>query len=162
MLSFLDDKFKISDASRLEIEQLCLAVVNLFPCLRTPNSKIAGIVSSSIGSCILKYVQVYGILKPLQDELYNFAGQSGQFFVKIKNARQNINRTKPKSRAIDQEEEDLIQYFKNCVVINERDDLIKRLKDTVPLRQNIIKVTSQNIHECFSFYYADPTIVSIF
>lgn len=98
----------------------------------------------------------------LQDELYNQGGASGSFFVKVKNARQNINKGRPKSkpRPADQDEEQLIQYFKNCVISNERENLILKMKDTVSLRQNIIRQTSKQILECFNFYYADPTFVS--
>lgn len=56
----------------------------------------------------------------------------------------------------------LIQFFKNCVISNEKELILKKLSETVALRQALIKKSSTTFHELFGFYFGDPSIVIVF
>lgn len=47
MLNYMKIKFGLN-ASDVQIKQLCLACVNIIPCIKTPNSSIGGIVCTVI------------------------------------------------------------------------------------------------------------------
>lgn len=164
MLAFMIKKFSI-DASISEIEQLCLAVINLFPCLKTPNSRIGGIVRIALhASFLMTFFQNKIIYYPFQkDRIYNHGGKVGKFYNKVHNERNKLKKRKGHSSAsptLEPEEEELIEYFKHCVVRTERDELIAKLRDTVDLRKRLLRDNATNFHESFSFYFADSNLVS--
>lgn len=53
-----------------------------------------------------------------------------------------------------------MQYFKNCVVQLNRDELVQKLQETVDVRRNILKDNSGSIQKIFPFYFVDPNLVS--
>lgn len=157
MLAFMIKKFTLN-ASELQINQLCLAVVILLSCLKTPNSKTGGIVSLNKVQ-ILQYK--FSLNYFFKEQLYNHKAGSGQFFVKIKNEKRKNKVKNSADIPLNEDETDLIQFFKNCVIRNERDQLVLKLKDTVPLRKEVLRKTGTNFHDSFGFYFADATLVSI-
>lgn len=60
-----------------------------------------------------------------------------------------------------EENKQLIQYFKNYVVGNNRDEFNRKLSESVEFRRNLLISPPEPIHKMFGFYFADPSIVNI-
>lgn len=60
----------------------------------------------------------------------------------------------------EEEKNEIMMYFKTCVVRNEKTSLIEKLKETVNLRIDIMKNAETNITESFPFYFVEPSLVS--
>lgn len=59
------------------------------------------------------------------------------------------------------EKRDHLTFFRTCVVSKEMGTLIDRLKSTVALRCEVLQKDSTDFLESFPFYFAEPTLVSI-
>lgn len=51
-------------------------------------------------------------------------------------------------------------YFRNCVVSKEKPSLIEKLQQTKNLRNSILKDDKKDIMEIFPFYFTSPDLVS--
>lgn len=56
--------------------------------------------------------------------------------------------------------EQFMVYFRNCVVSKEKPLLIDRLQQTKKLRNSILKIDKKDIMEIFPFYFTSPDLVS--
>lgn len=102
--------------------------------------------------------------------LYNIHAQSGFLFDKLRNNQRKNNQIGIQHDAIPEDyvpidaddEANLIQYFKNCVIRNEMDDLKEKLCSTVNYRRVLLLNPPEPIHRMFGFYYVSPELVSLF
>lgn len=54
----------------------------------------------------------------------------------------------------------LMQYFKNCVVHQNRNELKEKMKTSLEFRRNLLKNPKVAIYKMFPFYFVDPTLVT--
>lgn len=105
-----------------------------------------------------------------QTELYDPDNRSGFLLYKLQNMKKLENR-KQKGNAndnmrgtaplTDDEENELILYFKNCVISRQnKEELKAKLKDTVQFRNQLMLRKNINFPETFSFYFASPEMVN--
>lgn len=57
--------------------------------------------------------------------------------------------------------DELLEYFKPCVVQNDREELKQKLADSIEFRRKILSNPPEPIHKIFSFYFVDPELVAI-
>lgn len=89
-----------------------------------------------------------------QDLLYNIKAKSGFLYHKIKN-----NKMRTAKQATDFNEEELIEFLKQCVVSNDHKKLKGKLCETVPLRRRLLKENGDDFRAFLKFYFVDPTLV---
>ena len=63
--------------------------------------------------------------------------------------------------AHDQDENDVLQYLKNCVVHQNKEELKQVLASCVEFRRRILNDPQQPIYKMFGFYFVDPELVTI-
>lgn len=161
MFQFLVEKFTLNAADTV-LKQICLACINVIPCLKTPNSTIGGIVSIFYENHTV--VWTYTLFRSkyvCQEHFYNYNNRpiTGIFFNKVKNAKQSAKKATMTALEINHAEEDLIRYFKECTLNG--DNLKEKLHETIELRKELIKKSTTKFHENFPFYFADTSFVSI-
>lgn len=98
-----------------------------------------------------------------------YTGSSGYLYEKLRNKSrkqgkedkniQDVN-DNPVNENISSDE--LMQYFKNCVVAQDRENLMKRLESSVEYRRMILKNPHEHIYKLFPFYFVDPELVIIY
>lgn len=54
---------------------------------------------------------------------------------------------------------DLMQYFRNCVVNQNQPELREKLKNSVEFRRPLLNNPGNPIYKLFPFYFVDPTLV---
>lgn len=59
----------------------------------------------------------------------------------------------------EQMKNELMQYFKNCVVDRNKEELKEKLKSCVEFRREILNEPQQPIYKIFGFYFVDPELV---
>lgn len=57
------------------------------------------------------------------------------------------------------EEDELLSFFKNCVVRLQIDELKEKLACSVDIRRRILREPPEPIHKMFGFYFIDPELV---
>lgn len=97
--------------------------------------------------------------------LYDLTNRTGFLYNKMRNR----NRVNPSNQNNDDEPnienvdmEDLIQFFKNCVVHDQKDELKTRMETSVTARRIILADPKTNIHIAFPFYFVDVDLVCFF
>lgn len=111
-----------------------------------------------------------------------YTGRSGYIYDKIrrlKSKNNNENSTESNYDEIDDDENGgdennamdlpeslianddntLMQYFKNCVVNQNQAELREKLKNSVEFRRALLKNPEKPIYKLFPFYFVDPTLV---
>lgn len=61
----------------------------------------------------------------------------------------------------EEEQEQVLTYFKTCLVRNEKNVLLEKLKETVSLRMGVLTARRTNFAENFPFYFVSPDLASI-
>lgn len=112
-----------------------------------------------------------------------YTGRSGYIYDKIrrlKSKNNNENSTESNYDEIDDDENGgdennamdlpeslianddntLMQYFKNCVVNQNQAELREKLKNSVEFRRALLKNPEKPIYKLFPFYFVDPTLVN--
>lgn len=100
--------------------------------------------------------------------LYNANAQTGFLFDKLRNIQRKNNQIPIQHDTIPEEyvpidaddEANLIQYFKNCVIRNELNDLKEKLRSTINYRRELLLNPPEPIHKMFGFYFVSPELVS--
>lgn len=59
------------------------------------------------------------------------------------------------------ETEEILTFFKTCLVLEEKSALIEKLSQTMNLRCNILNANSRDVREIFPFYFVDPDLVML-
>lgn len=112
----------------------------------------------------------------MQDLLYDNAKRKGALYQKIvyskaKERRVQLNEQHVPSdpqlpiemNQLDETQmEELILFFKTCVVRNSMTELKSKLKETVSARRKLISAKETRFPELFPFYFVDCNLVSIF
>lgn len=57
---------------------------------------------------------------------------------------------------------ELMQFFKNCVVDQQKDELKMKMTECVEYRRQILANPPEPIHKMFGFYFVDPELVNMF
>lgn len=57
------------------------------------------------------------------------------------------------------DEEELMKFFKNCVVAQDRSILKVKLETSIEFRRKILKNPPAPIKNIFAFYFVDPNLV---
>lgn len=55
-----------------------------------------------------------------------------------------------------------MQFFKNCVVDQQEDELKMKMTECVEYRRQILANPPEPIHKMFGFYFVDPELVNMF
>lgn len=63
-------------------------------------------------------------------------------------------------RLSDEEKEDLMLFFKNCIIPRDKPKLLETLKETISFRKEIFALEATRLANCFAFYFTSPDIVS--
>lgn len=58
--------------------------------------------------------------------------------------------------------DELMQFFKNCVVAQQKDELKMKLTECVEYCRRILANTPEPIYKMFGFYFVDPELVNMF
>lgn len=58
------------------------------------------------------------------------------------------------------ETEEILTFFKTCVVSKEKSALIEKLSQTINLRCEMLKANNRDIREIFPFFFVAPDLVS--
>lgn len=62
----------------------------------------------------------------------------------------------------DEQKEDVLKYFKRCVMPKDLKDVKKKMQETKELRRDCILNDFQKYQECWNFYFAAPELVKFF
>lgn len=58
--------------------------------------------------------------------------------------------------------DELMQFFKNCVVDQQKDELKMKMAESVAHRRIVLANPPEPIYKMFGFYFVDPELVNIF
>lgn len=56
--------------------------------------------------------------------------------------------------------QEILIYFRTCIVSTDKSALIKKLSQTTNLRCKILEANNQDLREIFPFYFVSPDLVS--
>lgn len=59
-------------------------------------------------------------------------------------------------------EAELIDFLKQCVVANDKQMLKSKLGETITLRQKLLRQNTDDYADFMAFYFTDPELVRIF
>lgn len=104
----------------------------------------------------------------LQDLLYDAARKSGFLYNAL-----NYNKKKRKAASApviledeiqmtEEDKEETINFFKRCVLPDDRKSVEKRMIETKSFRRRLIVDDLQKYQECWQFYFVCPDLVSDF
>lgn len=62
----------------------------------------------------------------------------------------------------DEEKENILNFFKRCVMPQDRKDVEKKMKQTKAFRREVIVNNFPKYKECWQFYFVSPDLVSGF
>lgn len=106
------------------------------------------------------------IFSLLQDLLYDTTKQSGFLFNALKYENQKKRKaTKAVELAVDgntftdEEKENILKYFKRCVLPKEQKMVMKKMKETKTMRRELILNDFYKYRECWQFYFVSPELV---
>lgn len=103
-----------------------------------------------------------------------YTGRGGFLYEKIRTRNKKINsdedenhnreseQTLPDFLINDQDAEELMQFFRNCVVAHNKEELKDKMKSSVAFRRNILKNPPEPMFKIFGFYFVDPELVCFF
>lgn len=91
----------------------------------------------------------------MQDDFYNAKSKKGTIFHRIKNMSA-ANKTKPVNIPNEQE---LIDFLKQCVVSKDKQKLKSKLGETVDLRRKLMSQSNNEFADFMAFYFEDPELV---
>lgn len=171
------------DADPKLIKMTCGEVIEIFPSLKFDPSDIGGIVSNVFEKYEDKYWSdsVFYFLI-CQDLLYNSGKSSGFIFNTLayrkKKAKSVIvledNNNADIAQALEAcsineegkeiPEDDInniLAYFKSCLVSEEQPELIEKMRETETIRSNILLSDNHDLQETFPFYFSCPKLVSM-
>lgn len=169
LCDLIDEEYG-GEASRREIEMICRATIELFSSLK---DKDGGIVSS-FNQKMFSSINLYQL--NFQKMLYT--GRSGFLYDKLRYKNKKNGRNDENDNAIDtdrlesadttenipfetddENSAELMQFFKNCVVANDKEELKRKLAESIEFRRQILREPQKPIHEMFGFYFVDPELV---
>lgn len=95
-----------------------------------------------------------------------YGANSGYLLDKLRNKRRKQNRIEELDTEQDSvstihcdEELDLVQFFKNCIIRTEIDKLEEKLRTSVEVRRLMLQHPMEPIHKTFPFYFLEPKLV---
>lgn len=97
--------------------------------------------------------------------LYDSANRTGFLYNKLRNknrANTSNNNNSNEPNTDNSDVEGLIQFFKNCVVRDQKEELKKQMESSVSTRRTILADAKTNIHIAFPFYFVDVELVYFF
>lgn len=106
----------------------------------------------------------------VQEALYDKKKQKGPLFNKL---NYNARRKRAGQRALDdianddaddwtpEEKQDLLEFFRHCVVSTDRQKIEQKLRETVEYRRKMIVSSIEEFMEMWEFYFAAPDLVSM-
>lgn len=59
----------------------------------------------------------------------------------------------------DEEKDELLHYFKYCVVAQNKEELQSKLEMSIEFRRQILQDPPEPIYKLFAFYFVDPNLV---
>lgn len=90
--------------------------------------------------------------------LYNNRLRRGFLYDKLRNrSRKQDSNEQAENRELN--EQDLLTFFKTCVVKNELNELKDKLTESVAFRRKLLRKEMADIKTMFPFYFADPRLV---
>lgn len=99
--------------------------------------------------------------------MFDPAKCKGFLYYKLKNNRTETSTLVTNTASVNEREytddeiNDLKTYFKTCVVSEQKDELLKKLEETIEIRKILLKDSETNFSEIFPFYFVSPDTVSI-
>lgn len=141
---------------------LAKATITLFPCLKTNESAIGGIVSSHNPNIAQFELQLWIIqhYKPL-DLIYN--NQNGGYLgLKVKNGRRRFKADAAGDTVETESIEDDLEFLKSVVVGPHNMDAIEsKLKSTANHRKEMMRDLNIDLLESFPIFFSNPQTVII-
>lgn len=61
--------------------------------------------------------------------------------------------------SVSEVQNELKQFFKNCVLPRDKEKLKEKLKESVSYRRELVHCIDTNFEESFSFYFVSPDLV---
>lgn len=103
-----------------------------------------------------------------------YTGHSGFLYEKLRNKSRNVNSDENQNEIVFNTEreresheflidaeaaDELMQFFRNCVVSQNKEEIIEKLKYSVEFRRSILQNPPEPIFKIFGFYFVDPELV---
>ncbi|XP_055307057.1 uncharacterized protein LOC129571306 [Sitodiplosis mosellana] len=129
------------NATEFEIKSICLATVTIFPSL-----------ADETGGIGLLYGSGYGFLY----EKLRYNSKKGD---NNQNAIDNAMEIESGNSPLEQDQDEVLQYLKNCVVHQNKEELKQVLASCVEFRRKILSDPPQPIYKMFGFYFVDPELI---
>lgn len=103
--------------------------------------------------------------KLVKSLLYEPKTGKGFLFYKFKNNRAYATTVATDTQSVSEwalaDKNELISFFKTCIIPAQKNDLLKTLDTTISLRTSLLQDSNTNFTEIFHFYFVSPDIVRV-
>lgn len=177
IVEFIEKKFSI-DAPKKTVIKVCQHVILLFPQIKSDPSTIGGIVSRTVHIRLCIYAAKIIFLVNGQDLLYNCGQRKGIVYNKLFHKRyrkkdldiamNNMNLSCSENDNGEDvgltncEELEYQLFFRTCLLPRDKEILKIKMKQSILMREQMIKNTKMEFHLVFPFYFLDSDLVRFY
>lgn len=152
-----------------ELAEACTATIELFPSLTSDTAQkiVIKLFHCSFHSFIVLCIHVNF---SLQDILYDRSKRSGLLYEKLRYKQRKRQGKKEAKRqpqlngaenAVENSVEDLIAFLDSCVLVQDKSEILKKMKESVDVRKLSYRTNRELFDKCFHLYRVDPDLVKI-